>query len=151
MGKSSWIMCYIWSVCWKWDISVCQEYKIPGRVVPVHTMKAFRRSRGMASLLLTLQLGVCEWSPSLSGCLTSVERTPGTHWIGGWLDTGFLAQRKSLDLAGNWTLYHSACSLLLMELHWLPLHQGCWKEKLQVVMLWLHCLEISTFKWTLAG
>jgi hypothetical protein len=37
-------------------------------------------------IFLTLALAGGEWSASRSGCFTPGERTPGTHWIGGWVD-----------------------------------------------------------------
>jgi hypothetical protein len=35
---------------------------------------------------LTSALAGGEWSASRPGRFTSGERTPGTHWIGGWVD-----------------------------------------------------------------
>jgi hypothetical protein len=37
-------------------------------------------------LFLTLTLDGSEWSVSCPGHFTPGERTPGTHWIGGWVD-----------------------------------------------------------------
>jgi hypothetical protein len=34
---------------------------------------------------LTLALDEGEWSVSCPGCFTPRERTPGIHWIGGWV------------------------------------------------------------------
>jgi hypothetical protein len=41
---------------------------------------------------LDLALAGGEWSVSRPGRFTPGERTPGTHWIGGWVDP-----RASLD------------------------------------------------------
>lgn len=104
---------------------VCQEWKITSTVVPVHTMMMCRRSRGRARLFLNMQPTKYEQSASCSGCSSSLERIPSTQWIGGSLDTGVSVDfwwRESLVLAGNWTLYCPASSLLLMKIHWLPVH-----------------------------
>jgi hypothetical protein len=37
-------------------------------------------------IFLTLALFVGEWSASRLGRFTPVERAPGTHWIGDWVD-----------------------------------------------------------------
>jgi hypothetical protein len=44
---------------------------------------------------MTSALGGGEWSASRLGCFTPVERVPGTHWIGGWVE-----RRKILPLPG---------------------------------------------------
>jgi hypothetical protein len=55
-------------------------------------------------IFLTTALVGGEWSASRSGRFTPGERTPGTHWIGGWvgpragLDT--VEKRKLLTLPG---------------------------------------------------
>jgi hypothetical protein len=35
---------------------------------------------------LTSALAEDEWSASRPGRFTTVERAPGTHWIGGWVN-----------------------------------------------------------------
>jgi hypothetical protein len=45
-------------------------------------------------LISTLDGG--EWSASHPGRFTSGERVPGTHWIGGWVDS-----RAGLDDVGR--------------------------------------------------
>jgi hypothetical protein len=49
-----------------------------------------------------------EWSASLPGRLTPRERTPATHWIGGWVDPravlDAVVKRKIPSPAGNRTL-----------------------------------------------
>jgi hypothetical protein len=53
-----------------------------------------------------LDLGIVggEWSTSRPGRFIPVERAPGTHWIGGWMDlrAGLddLEKRKFLTLPG---------------------------------------------------
>jgi hypothetical protein len=37
-------------------------------------------------VFLTSEIVEREWSASLSGRFTLGERTPGTHWIGGWVN-----------------------------------------------------------------
>jgi hypothetical protein len=53
---------------------------------------------------LTSALVGGEWSASRPGRFTSGERTPGTHWIGGWVDLKAsldnLEKRKSLAPPG---------------------------------------------------
>jgi hypothetical protein len=43
-------------------------------------------SGGIALPFFTLALDGGEWSPSLPSRFTLGERSPGTHWMGGWLD-----------------------------------------------------------------
>jgi hypothetical protein len=45
-------------------------------------MEVFWRSGGIA---LSSALGGGEWSASRPDRFTLKERTPGTHWIGGWV------------------------------------------------------------------
>jgi hypothetical protein len=55
-------------------------------------------------ILLTSALAGSEWSASRPRHLTSEERAPGTHWIGGWVDPragqGDVEKRKFLTLRG---------------------------------------------------
>jgi hypothetical protein len=48
---------------------------------------------------LTSALDGGEWLASRSGCFTPKERTPGTHWIGGWVDT-----RAFLNAVVKWKI-----------------------------------------------
>jgi hypothetical protein len=48
-------------------------------------MKA-RDSGGIAPPFLTSALDGGEWSASRPGSFTTGERSPDTHWIGGWVD-----------------------------------------------------------------
>jgi hypothetical protein len=56
-------------------------------------------------IFLTLELVGGEWSASSPGRFTPGERTPGTHWIGGWVDLraglGDVVKRKFLTLPGS--------------------------------------------------
>jgi hypothetical protein len=49
-------------------------------------------------LLLILDLGTRwgDWTLSRPGCALARERTPCTHWIGGWMDL-----RAGLDTQGR--------------------------------------------------
>jgi hypothetical protein len=47
-----------------------------------HAMKTYWGSGGIAPRILTSALDEGEWSASRSGCFTSTERAPRTHWIG---------------------------------------------------------------------
>jgi len=52
----------------------------------------WRHLRGMGiygHLLLSLALGGSEWSASCPNHLTARERSPNTHWIGGWVSPRF--------------------------------------------------------------
>jgi hypothetical protein len=42
-------------------------------------------SGGIAASFLTSALDRHEWSDSRPGRFTPGERSPGTHWIGGWV------------------------------------------------------------------
>jgi hypothetical protein len=48
-------------------------------------MKTYGGSGGIALSFLTTALDGGEWSASRPGRFTPEERTPGTHWIGGWV------------------------------------------------------------------
>jgi hypothetical protein len=48
-------------------------------------MKAYWESGGIAPLVLTSALDGGEWSASRLGRFTPRERSPSTHWIGGWV------------------------------------------------------------------
>ena len=76
------------------------------KVVPVHKIKAYGGSRGIDPLILDLgtrwrRVNNC----TLPGSFASEDRTPGTHWIAGWMDSkagpDVLKKRKILDLSGN--------------------------------------------------
>jgi hypothetical protein len=45
---------------------------------------------------LTAALDGGEWSASCPGLFTPREKTPGTHWIGGWVDP-----RAGLDMVSK--------------------------------------------------
>jgi hypothetical protein len=57
-----------------------------------------------STIFLTSALAGGEWSASRSGRFTSMERTPRTHWLGGWLDPRFglndAEKKKFLILPG---------------------------------------------------
>jgi hypothetical protein len=55
-------------------------------------MKAYGGVNVYIHIFLTLALAGGEWSASHPCCLTSRERAPSNHWIGGWVDP-----RASLD------------------------------------------------------
>jgi len=55
-------------------------YKVKkGQVVPVHTMKAYRRNRGIAPLILNLALSGSECLALCFGHFTPPGRNPNTH------------------------------------------------------------------------
>jgi hypothetical protein len=66
-----------------------------------------------------------EWSASHLCRFTPVERAPGTHWVGGWMDPraglNDVEKSKFLTLLGLelWPLYHPAHSQSLYRLHYL--------------------------------
>jgi hypothetical protein len=49
-------------------------------------MKAYGGMDVYIHAFLNSALAGGEWSASRPGCFTSGERTPDTHWIGGWVD-----------------------------------------------------------------
>jgi hypothetical protein len=49
-------------------------------------MKVYAGVDVYIQMFLTSTLFGGEWSASRSCHFTPVERAPGTHWIGGWLD-----------------------------------------------------------------
>jgi hypothetical protein len=55
-------------------------------------MKAYGGLDVQIHVFLTSALAGGEWSASRLSCFTPGERTPGVHWIGGWVDP-----RGSLD------------------------------------------------------
>jgi hypothetical protein len=66
-------------------------------------MKAYGGVDVYIHILLNSALVGGEWSASRPGRFTPGERTPGTHWIGGWVDiTASLDElkRKLLTLPG---------------------------------------------------
>jgi hypothetical protein len=50
-------------------------------------MKAYGEVYVEIHIFLTLTLTEGEWSASLPGCFTPGDRAPGTHWIGGCVDS----------------------------------------------------------------
>jgi hypothetical protein len=48
-------------------------------------MQTYWGSGGIAPCILTSAIAGGEWSASRPGRFTPTERTPGTHWIGGWV------------------------------------------------------------------
>jgi hypothetical protein len=67
-------------------------------------MKAYGGVDVQIHIFLTMALVGGEWSASRPCRLTPVERAPGTHWIGGWVDptAGLddVEKRKFLTLPG---------------------------------------------------
>jgi hypothetical protein len=49
-------------------------------------MKAYGGVDVQIHIFLISALAGCEWSASRPGRFTPGERSPGTHWIGGWVD-----------------------------------------------------------------
>jgi hypothetical protein len=50
-------------------------------------MKAYEGVDVYIHIFLTSELAGGEWSASHPGRFTPGKRTPGAHWIGGWVDT----------------------------------------------------------------
>jgi hypothetical protein len=67
-------------------------------------MKAYGGVDVKNHIFLTSALAEGEWSASRPGRFTPVERDPGTHWIGGWVDPRAapddVEKRKFLALPG---------------------------------------------------
>jgi hypothetical protein len=67
-------------------------------------MKAYGGVDVKVHIFLTLAVVGDEWPVSRHCCFTPGERTPGTHWIGSWMDlrAGLddLEKRKFLTLPG---------------------------------------------------
>jgi hypothetical protein len=67
-------------------------------------MKAYGGVDVQIHISLTLALAGVEWSASRPGRFAPAERSPGTHWIGGWVDprAGLddIEKRKFLTLLG---------------------------------------------------
>jgi hypothetical protein len=61
-------------------------------LVKHNATKTYWGSGGIAPRILTSALEGGEWSASRRGRFTPRKRAPGTHWIGGWVDT--LVKRK---------------------------------------------------------
>jgi hypothetical protein len=52
-----------------------------------HAMKTYWGEETQLRAFLNSALDIGEWSASSSGRIIPRERAPGTHWIGGWVDT----------------------------------------------------------------
>jgi hypothetical protein len=50
-------------------------------------MKSYWGVEVQFHVFLTSALDGCEWSASRAGRFTPKERDPGTHWVGGWVDS----------------------------------------------------------------
>jgi hypothetical protein len=79
-------------------------------------MKAYEEGDVYIHIFLTLALVGGDWSASRPGRFALVERAPGTHWIGGWMDPRTslddVEKKKILTLPGLklWSLGRPACS-----------------------------------------
>jgi hypothetical protein len=62
-------------------------------------MKAYRGVEVQLYAFLTSVLGGGEWSASRPGRFTPKERTPDTHWIGGWV-----GPRAVLEVVVKWKI-----------------------------------------------
>jgi hypothetical protein len=62
-------------------------WDVKGKAVPLHAMEALGGERRYSSYSFTTSaLDGGEWSASRPGrAFTPGERTPGTHWRGGWV------------------------------------------------------------------
>jgi hypothetical protein len=68
-------------------------------LIPVKKLTGYEdvwRNRGIAPPFLTSALDRGEWSASRPSYFTSGEESPGTHWIGGWVDP-----KAGLDATGK--------------------------------------------------
>jgi hypothetical protein len=67
-------------------------------------MKAYGGVDVQTHIFLTSALVGGEWSASLPGRFTPEERTPDTHWLGGWVDLSAgiddVEKRKFFDPTG---------------------------------------------------
>jgi hypothetical protein len=67
-------------------------------------MKVYGGVDVQIQIFLSSPLAGGEWSVLRPGCFTPGERTPGTHWIGGWVDPSAglddVKNKKFLTLAG---------------------------------------------------
>jgi hypothetical protein len=61
------------------------KVKLSLSLVKHHAMKTYWRSGGIARRNLISALDGDEWSVSRPGRFTPRERSPDTHWIGGWM------------------------------------------------------------------
>jgi hypothetical protein len=68
-------------------------------------MKAYMGVDVYIHIFLTSALAGGEWSPSCPGRFTPRENSPGTHWIGGWVDprAGLDDGEKILNPTGSRT------------------------------------------------
>jgi hypothetical protein len=66
-------------------------------------MRTYGSGGVVAAPFLTSTLDGGKWSASRPGRLTSWERTPGTHWIGGWVgprtDLDVVEKRKDIFIS----------------------------------------------------
>jgi hypothetical protein len=85
-------------------LSITVSYLIGKVFAMLNAMKAYGGVDVYIHIFLTSALAVGELSASHPGCFTRGERTPGTHWIGGWVDprAGLdnVEKRKFLTLPG---------------------------------------------------
>jgi hypothetical protein len=69
----------------KLSLKVKVKVKLSLCLTKHHAMKTYRGSGGIAPYILDLVLDGGEWSASRPGRFTPRERSPSTHWIGGWM------------------------------------------------------------------
>jgi hypothetical protein len=91
------------------------SWHVPGKDMPVHTMKACRRIKMLLHPFLTSKL---DWSRKLQDplALLTGKRQPGTHWRGAWLDNKSgtdVPKNKSLSPAENQNPVHPGHSLVV--------------------------------------
>jgi hypothetical protein len=84
-------------------------------IVPVSQcgrLKVYWRIEVKSHAFLTTALEGGEWSLLLSGCFTSIEKSLGVHWIGGWVDP-----RASPGLAAKRNVPHHSQDLNFIAGH----------------------------------
>jgi len=77
-----------------------------------HAMKAYWGSKVIAPRILDLGSRWRRVVSFTSGRLTPSERTPGTHWIGGWV-----GPRAGLDTVSKRNISASAANRTPMSIH----------------------------------